>query len=84
MDILINIDQHRRLKQQEKNNKKKQHLLGAEMFCNIINVFIVTFNQCHASLLNKKYYFYLTNMINININSLILIILSINNFNIND
>jgi len=30
---------------------KKQHLF--EIFCNIINVFAVTFDQFHVSLLNK-------------------------------
>ncbi len=37
----------------KKNNNKKQHLFKIEIFCNIIDVFTVNFDQCNASLLNK-------------------------------
>jgi len=33
---------------------KRQHLLEIEIFCNIMSVFIVTFGQSNASLLNKS------------------------------
>ncbi len=33
----------------------KQHLFTIEIFCNLINVFTVTFDQFNASLLNKGY-----------------------------
>jgi len=35
--------------------KKQQHLFKTEIFCNIINVFSVTFKQFNASLLNKGF-----------------------------
>ncbi len=39
-----------------KKSSKVQHLFEIESFCNIINVFIASFNQFNASLLNKKYF----------------------------
>ncbi len=33
---------------------KKQHLFKTEIFCNIKNVFTVTFDQFNASLLNNS------------------------------
>ncbi len=40
----------------------EQHLFEIEIFCNIIHVFTVTFNQLNASLLNKSinFLFFLT------------------------
>ncbi len=37
---------------------EEQHLSEIEVFCNIINVFIITFDQFKASLLNKSINFY--------------------------
>ncbi len=34
-------------------SSEEQHLSGIEIFCNIINVFIIIFDQFKASLLNK-------------------------------
>ncbi len=39
-------------------SSEEQHLSEIEIFCNIINVFIVTFDQFKASLLNKNINFY--------------------------
>ncbi len=36
------------------NISKEQHLFETEIFCNIINVFTVTFHQFNASLMNKS------------------------------
>ncbi len=36
-------------------SSKEQHLLEIEIFCNIINVFTVTFDQLNASFLNKRF-----------------------------
>ncbi len=38
----------------KKHISKVQHLFEIESFCNIINVFIASFDQFNASLLNKK------------------------------
>jgi len=38
------------------NKKKEQHLIEIEIFCNIINVFAVTF---HASLLSKMIHLFI-------------------------
>ncbi len=38
-------------------SSKEHYLLEVEIFCNMLNVFAVTFNQCNASLLNKKHSF---------------------------
>ncbi len=35
-------------------SSKEQHLYEIEIFCNIINVFSVTFHQFNASLLSKS------------------------------
>ncbi len=35
-------------------SSKEQHLFEIEIFCNIINVFTVTFDQFNASLINKS------------------------------
>ncbi len=35
-------------------SSKEQHLLEMEIFCNIINIFTVTFDQFNAALLNKS------------------------------
>ncbi len=35
-------------------SSEEQHLSEIEIFCNIINVFIITFDQFTASLLNKS------------------------------
>ncbi len=35
-------------------SSKEQHLFETEIFCNIINVFTVTFDQFNASLMNKS------------------------------
>ncbi len=35
-------------------SSKEQHLFEIEIYCNIINVFTVTFEQCKVSLLNKS------------------------------
>ncbi len=35
-------------------SSKEQHLFEIEIFCNIISVFTVTFDQFNASLLNKS------------------------------
>ncbi len=40
------------------DRSEEQHLSEIEIFCNIINVFIVTFDQFKASLLNKSINFY--------------------------
>ncbi len=37
------------------DEQKLQQLAEIEIFCSILNVFIVTFNQLNASLLIKKY-----------------------------
>ncbi len=37
---------------------KEQHLFETEIFCNIINVFIINFDQFKAFLLNKSINFY--------------------------
>ncbi len=37
---------------------EEQHLSGIEIFCNITNIFIITFDQFKASLLNKSINFY--------------------------
>ncbi len=39
-------------------SSEEQHLSEIEIFCNIINVFIITFDQFKASLLNKSINFY--------------------------
>ncbi len=39
-------------------SSEEQHLSEIEIFCNIINVFILIFDQFKASLLNKSIYFY--------------------------
>ncbi len=39
-------------------SSEEQHLCEIEIFCNIINVFIITFDQFKASLLNKSINFY--------------------------
>ncbi len=39
-------------------SSEKQHLSEIEIFCNIINVFIITFDQYNASLINKTINFY--------------------------
>ncbi len=41
-------------------SSKEQHLF--EIFCNIVNVFIVIFDQFKTSLLNKSIYFILKNL----------------------
>ncbi len=41
-------------------SSKEQHLFETEIFCNITNVFIVTFDQFNAFLLNKSINFLLT------------------------
>ncbi len=38
-------------------SSKEQHLFETEIFCNIIDVFTVTFDQHNASLLNKNIIF---------------------------
>ncbi len=40
------------------DRSEEQHLSEIEMFCNIILVFIITFDQFKASLLNKSINFY--------------------------
>jgi len=42
-----------------KNSAKEEHLFEKEIFCNIINVCIVTFDQLNASLLNYSNFFLL-------------------------
>ncbi len=37
-----------------RESSKVQHLFELKIFCNIINVFTVTFDQLNASLLNKN------------------------------
>jgi len=44
---------HRRIESSE-----EQHLLEIEIFCNIINVFTVTFDQFNVSLMNKSINFF--------------------------
>ncbi len=39
-------------------SSEEQHLSEIEIFCNIINVFIIIFDQFKASLLNKSINFY--------------------------
>ncbi len=39
-------------------SSEEQHLSEIEIFCNIINVFIIIFDQFKASLLNKSIHFY--------------------------
>ncbi len=46
------------------NSSKEQHLFEIEIFCNIINVFTVTFNQFNVSLLNTSIIFYLLTFLN--------------------
>ncbi len=41
---------------------KRPHLFEIEIFCNIINVFTVTFDQFDASLLNKRSRFFSRDM----------------------
>ncbi len=36
------------------NSSKEQHLFELKIFCNIINVFTITFDQFNASLLNQS------------------------------
>ncbi len=36
-------------------SSKEQHLFEIEIFCNVINVFTITFDQFNASLLNKTF-----------------------------
>ncbi len=38
--------------------RSKEHLFDKEIFCNIINVFTVTFDQFNASLRNKSIIFF--------------------------
>jgi len=38
--------------------KKEQHLFETDIFCNIINVFTITFDQFNASWLNESVLFY--------------------------
>ncbi len=38
---------------------KEPHFFSNRMFCNILNVFTVTFDQCNASLLNKSLFLYI-------------------------
>ncbi len=40
-------------------SSKEQHLFETEIFCNIINVLTVTFDQFNASLMNKSINFFL-------------------------
>ncbi len=40
----------------------RQHLFEIEIFCNIINVFTVTFDQFNASLMNKSINFFQINL----------------------
>jgi len=35
-------------------SSKEQHLFEIEIFCNIINIFTVTFDQFNASFLNER------------------------------
>ncbi len=42
----------------DEQSSEEQHLSEIEIFCNIINVFIITFDQFEASLLNKSINFY--------------------------
>ncbi len=39
-------------------NRKEQHLFEIEIFCNIINVFTVTFDQLNAFLMNQIIHFF--------------------------
>ncbi len=41
-----------------KESSEEQHLSEIGIFCNIINVFIITFDQFKASLINKSINFY--------------------------
>ncbi len=42
-------------------SSKEQHLFETEIFCNIINVFTVIFDQFNASMLNKNINFFKKN-----------------------
>ncbi len=39
-------------------SSEEQYLSEVEILCNIINVFIITFDQFKSSLLNKSIHFY--------------------------